>query len=335
MTAGGRNGPGTQVKMEPRVRDSKDEESVRIALDALPRRADVQAGNALRVNRTRAVVTALRMRDWVKNILVLMPALVAGRVTEPSVLLRLGVALLAFSLAASSAYVLNDILDRKADREHPAKRYRPLATGAMPIATGVLLIPLLLMLAVAVAWPLLPRPFVAVLGAYVALSAAYSVWIKRVIVADVALLAGLYTVRIVGGAIASALPISPWLLACSFAGFASLASLKRYAELQIWAARPCVPLPGRPYTSRHRGLLRRVGFVAGTLCVLIFMANRSSDWLPWIRSASGACLAYWMVRSWSLARRGRMGIDPLTFAVRDPDSYAVGAVVVAGLIGRG
>jgi 4-hydroxybenzoate polyprenyltransferase len=321
--------------MEPRVRDSKDEESVRIALDALPCRADVQAGNAPRVNRLRVVVTALRMRDWVKNILVLMPALVAGRVTEPSVLLRLGSALLAFSLAASSAYVLNDILDRQADRQHPAKHHRPLASGAMAIATGVLLIPLLLLLAVAVAWPLLPRPFIAVLGAYVALSAVYSVWIKRVIVADVALLAGLYTVRILGGAIASAIPISPWLLACSFAGFASLASLKRYAEIQIWAARLGLRLPGRPYTSRHRGLLQGLGFVSGALCILIFIANGSSDWLPWIRSASGACLAYWMVRSWSLARRGRMGIDPLTFAVHDPDTYAVGAVVAVGLIGRG
>lgn len=286
------------------------------------------------MNRPVAVIAALRMRDWVKNTLVLVPALVAGRVADPAMLTATAYAFLAFGLAASSAYVLNDICDRDTDRHHPAKRHRPFAMGTLPIATGVLLVPLLLSLAIAVARPLLPPVFISALGAYVALSVVYSLCIKRIAFADIVLLAGLYTMRVVGGAVACSLPVSPWLVACSLSGFVSLASLKRYAELQVLAT-GITRAPGRPYGIPDRALLQWIGVVAGGLCVLILILSRGTAWMPWVQAATGACLVYWMARSWFLARHGRMGADPLAFAVKDPDSYAVGAVVAAALFGRG
>lgn len=275
------------------------------------------------------------MRDWVKNTLVLVPALVAGRVTDPAILPPMACAFLAFSLAASSAYVLNDILDRETDRQDPAKLHRPFATGALPIEAGVVLVPLLLSLAIAAALPQLSWAFIGVLGVYVALSVAYSACIKRIVFADIALLAGLYTVRVIAGAIACAVPVSPWLVACSLSGFASLASLKRYVELQLLTRGTTTRVPGRPYQIGHRDPLQCLGLVAGGLCVLILSLFGGTAWLPWVRGASGACLAYWIARSWSLARHRRMGADPLAFAVKDPDSYAVGAVLAAALMGRG
>jgi len=287
------------------------------------------------VNRPIAVAAALRVRDWVKNTLVLVPALVAGRVADPALLPSMTFAFLAFGFAASSAYVLNDILDRSTDRQDPTKRHRPFATGAVSVETGLIFESLLLSLAIAAALLAPSGRLLGVLAIYVILSTAYSACIKHIVFADIAVLTALYTLRVIGGAVVCSIPVSPWLVACSMSGFASLASLKRYAELQLLAQGTATHVPGRPYHIGHRHRLQWLGVLAAVVCVLTLIGSRGGNWLLWARGASGACLAYWMARSWILACRGRLGSDPLTFAVRDPDSYAVGAVVAAALMGRG
>jgi len=292
--------------------------------------------------RICAVVTAVRPRYWLKNSLVFVPALVADRVTDPAALLPAACAFLAFSLAASSAYVVNDILDRDTDRVHPVKCRRPFASDALAVQHGVVLALLLACGAIATAAYLLPSPRggAGPIGAYLILSTAYSMGAKRVFLADIVLLAALYTVRIIGGGVASGAPVSTGLVVCSMVGFTSLALLKRLVELQLPRSSDC--LPGRGYRNGHRKCLQHLALLTGCVAagILAVLCNRSIEPLeagaiPWVQALTALCAGYWVTRVWWLACRDRLGPDPLAFVLKDPRSYAVGAVIIAALIERG
>src|SRR5262249_10837547 len=158
-----------------------------------------------------------------------VPVLAAHRGLDAGAILDALLAFSAFCLCASSVYVLNDMLDLEADRAHPRKSRRPFASGDLPLATGFVLFPALLLAGAAIA-ALLPVKFTIVLATYYTLTVAYSFVLKRFLLLDAVALAGLYTLRIIGGAAAVSVALSFWLLLFSVFLFLSLAFVKRYAE---------------------------------------------------------------------------------------------------------
>jgi len=184
-----------------------------------------------------SLLTAMRPTQWTKNAVVLA-ALAFGYGDKAQHLellsgLRLALpAALLFCLCSSGVYLINDLIDMKSDREHPAKRYRPIASGRIsPIQAGITAA-ILLATAFAGGW-LLSRPFLTVILAYVALQVVYSLFLKRVALLDVFIIASGFVLRAIAGAAVfqdPPVPISPWLLLCTFLLALFLALCKRRQE---------------------------------------------------------------------------------------------------------
>lgn len=281
--------------------------------------------------RLSDVLRAARVHQWAKNVLVFVPLLLAHEVTNLPLVGGALLAFLAFSLLASSVYVQNDLLDLEADRHHACKRFRPFASGALPIKFGLVLAPLLVLLAVLAALPL-PPLFLGVLGGYLALTLSYSFYFKRKAILDVLLLALLYTVRIVAGGVAVGLTVSPWLLAFSMFFFLSLAYIKRFSELQALPEESS--LRARDYTSADLEGLADLGVSSGYVAILVVAlyinspAVRELYRTPELLWLLCPLLVYWVSRVWLLTRRGEMHDDPVVFALRDRSSYFIGGLAV-------
>jgi 4-hydroxybenzoate polyprenyltransferase len=296
----------------------------------------VQAPGESGSARAKALLKALRPHQWTKNLLVLLPALLGHVFTHADVLVRGGLAFAAFCLCASSVYVVNDLLDLQADRAHPRKRNRPFASGALPLGLGLVLAPLLTTGAVGLAL-FLPPEFLAVLGAYYVATLAYSLVLKRLVMIDVLVLAGLYTVRMMAGAAAYDVRVSQWLLAFSMFIFLSLALVKRCSEL--WALRQSgvAESKGRGYRAADLEVLTSLGTAAGYLSVLVLaLYINSSDVVRLYHHPERLwgilpVFLYWVSRVWMLTQRGQMHDDPIVFAMRDRASHAV-AVLCAVIV---
>lgn len=276
-----------------------------------------------------AWLRALRLHQWIKNLLVFVPLLTAHLALDPQAIGRCALAFLAFGLCASSVYLLNDLLDLPADRAHPRKRARPFAAGQLSLLAGLALAPVLLAAAFALAALALPERFVLALAAYYLLTLSYSLALKRVEILDVVILAALYTARIVAGAFALAIPLSFWLLAFSMFLFLSLALVKRCTELEVMREHGRTGAAGRGYRTDDLPMLGALGAAAGYLSVLVlalYINSAKSEALyrqPKFLWSLCPLLLYWIGRVWLLTQRGRMHDDPLLFAVRDPVSLAV------------
>ncbi|HJU40284.1 MAG TPA: hypothetical protein VJ724_11975, partial [Tahibacter sp.] len=176
---------------------------------------------------------------------------------------------------------------------------------------------------------------------YYALTLAYSLHLKRVVMLDVVVLAALYTVRIIGGAAAIGGGLSFWLLAFSMFLFLSLAMLKRYTELAALQNGPTNKASGRGYTVDDVPLIQSLGGSSGYLSVLVlalYINSTASEALyhrPQILWLLCPLLLYWISRVWLVAHRGGMHDDPVVFALVDTVSRIVlvlCAIVVAGAI---
>jgi 4-hydroxybenzoate polyprenyltransferase/phosphoserine phosphatase len=284
----------------------------------------------------RKWVKALRVHQWAKNILVFVPALAAHKGLHFGLLREAGLGFVAFSLCASSVYVLNDLLDLDSDRQHPTKRRRPFASGDLPVKVGAVLAPVLLVAGFSVALLLLPLPFAALLAAYYGVTLAYSLHLKQVMVLDVLVLAGLYTVRIFGGSLATGVPTSSWLFTFSMFLFLSLALVKRLSEVRRLRLSNETAAPGRGYLASDYEQLSSLGVAAGYISVLVLALYITSKEVTalyghperlWLLCP---VMLYWVSRVWLLAHRGLVNEDPLVFALRDKVSYGVG--VVAALV---
>lgn len=269
----------------------------------------------------------LRLHQWSKNVLVFLAPIGAHRLGDGPVLRAAGLAFLAFGLTASALYVVNDLVDREADRRHPVKRHRPFAAGQLSPAVGLALAAALALGGAAVAWTL-PRPFLLLLGGYAVATSAYTLWLKRLLVADVLVLAGLYTVRLYGGALATDLPVSEWLASFSMFLFLSLALLKRGAEL-VGAEGA---LAGRGYRAEDRAPIFAMGTASSYAAVLVLSLYLSSPEVrrlyvtpAWLWALCPLVL-YWVSRLWLLAGRGRVVEDPVVFALQDRPSWITGAL---------
>jgi 4-hydroxybenzoate polyprenyltransferase len=285
----------------------------------------------------RPIVHSLRPHQWAKNALLVAPLLAAHRVADIAALGKVFLGLVAFSLCASSMYVLNDLLDLEADREHPRKSTRPFACGELSVATGLALSPALLAAGVAISLTL-PIKFRLALAAYCALAVAYSFVLKRFAVLDALALAGLYTLRIIAGAGAATVALSFWLLVFSAFLFLSLALVKRYAELEALRRRQRLQALGRGYRVEDLPLLLSCGTAAGYLSVLVLALYINSPDIQGLYHRPKAVwllcalVLYWITRVWITAHRGDMHDDPVIYALRDRVSLGLGVLAAITVI---
>lgn len=288
----------------------------------------------------KAWIKAMRLHQWLKNLLIFVPLLAAHRLLDPTAVLHSGIAFLTFSLCASGVYLLNDLLDLNADRRHPHKRMRPFASGRLPLVMGLFAAFLLTCAAFAVAFLTIPKFALILLGYYI-LTISYSLFLKRIVMLDVVILAALYTTRIIAGTVAIDLELSFWLLAFSMFIFLSLAMLKRYTELLTMQESGYNRPSGRSYQVDDLSLIQSLGSASGYLSVLIlalYINSPASQALythPQVLWLLMPLLLYWISRAWMVAHRGTMHDDPVIFAVKDRTSRLVivlGAIIVIGAL---
>jgi 4-hydroxybenzoate polyprenyltransferase/phosphoserine phosphatase len=280
----------------------------------------------------RTWLKAIRVHQWVKNVLVFVPVLVGHRIGQPGVVLASLLAFFAFNFCASSVYVVNDLFDLGSDRRHPRKRRRPFAAGTIQASSGLALVFGLLAATVAVCLWLNPW-FAAVLAAYYIVTWAYSLRLKRAAIVDVMTLAGLYTLRIIAGSAATLIAPSFWLLAFSMFVFLCLGIIKRYAELYDAKQEGKTGGHGRGYSSHDLELLMTMGIASGFSAVVVTaLYINSPESQPLYRHGQFMwlicpLLLYWLSRMWLLASRGQMDDDPVVFAVTDKISLVTLALV--------
>jgi len=280
---------------------------------------------------------ALRLSQWAKNALLFVP-LLAAHLTSLDAWLAVCLGFVAFGLCASATYLVNDLLDLPNDRRHPHKRHRPLAAGRMPVSSAVLAAVVLLPLAFGLASWVSPG-FLGMLVIYTLVTLAYSLYLKRIALLDVLVLSGLFTLRILAGAVAGGVAVSTGMLAIAFFLFLGLALLKRCAELEQVLHDPAREhVHGRPYHQAHLPGLRAMGMassVATVVMAALYVSSHggrgvyaSPEWL-W---GTVPLLLWWLMRLWIKAgRRELRGDGPLEFALQDGFSWGV----LLALVGLG
>lgn len=284
----------------------------------------------------KVVLKALRVHQWAKNALIFVPVAAAHQLGDVTVLGQALMAFVAFSLCASSVYLLNDMLDLAADRQHHSKCHRPFAAGTLSLLFGLLAAPLLLVAAVLISL-CLPAKFLLVLTAYYVVTLAYSFSLKRMVMIDVLTLAGLYTVRIVAGAAATAIPLSFWLLMFAIFIFLSLAIVKRYAELHQMKVQGKLKAQGRGYQVEDLSLLQSLGGASGYLSILVLALYLNTPDIarmyhqPKLVWLLVPIMLYWISRIWMQTHRGNMHDDPLVYALKDRVSLVTGAMAAVVL----
>jgi 4-hydroxybenzoate polyprenyltransferase len=304
----------------------------------------------------KTLLKAVRLHQWAKNTLVFVPILLGHMLTTNRVAASL-VAFLSLGFCASATYIINDLLDIEADRRHPRKRRRAFASGDLSPVAGIGIVAAFFTIALTLAY-LLPRIFASLpgvhgaqeilarpyafagwLAVYTVSTLAYSVRLKRMMLVDVMVLSGLYTLRILAGSAATGVSVSTWLAAFSIFFFLSLAFVKRFSELELMAegladdalaAKPS----GRGYMLSDLEQVRSFGTSSGYASVVVLTMYISQDSSPqmyhhparlWLLAP---VLLLWLSRVWLLASRGEMHEDPVVYAITDERSWLLGAMSV-------
>jgi 4-hydroxybenzoate polyprenyltransferase/phosphoserine phosphatase len=290
-----------------------------------------------RKNTLGALLRTLRIKHWIKNGLIFVPLAAAQEFEKYDLVVRAVYAFTAFSLIASSVYVLNDLADLLHDRQHLQKRARPFASGALSLATGLWLIPLLVCAAAGIC-VFLPPGFSTVIGVYFTLNVAYSLYLKKILLLDVIMLAIFYALRVVAGGIATRLVASHWLLVFSVFIFLSLAFAKRVSELQALRVNQRKNAEGRGYMATDLEQLATLGAASGYISVLVFALYLNSSNAKVVYTSNTmlwvVCplLLYWISRLWLMVHREQIPEDPIVFIFRDKVSWLVGAAIGAVMI---
>jgi 4-hydroxybenzoate polyprenyltransferase/phosphoserine phosphatase len=301
------------------------------------------------VSPLRAWSKALRLHQWAKNVLLFLPLLLAHS-HAPGLIAAALVAFLSFGLCASATYIVNDLLDLDADRQHPRKRHRPFASGDLSAISGVFVSGLFLVGAalLAIAIPHIIQAispglhfvapfqinFLGWLAIYLVTTLAYSLRLKRAVVVDVIVLSGLYTIRILAGSAATGVAVSTWLASFSIFFFLSLAFVKRFAELENIVARGGSAAKGRGYNVADIEQLRSFGSASGYVSVAVIMLYISNLTAAQLYHHTNRLwllvpvLLLWISRLWLQASRGQLDEDPVVYAITDKRSLLLGLVVV-------
>jgi len=301
--------------------------------DSLVRQAaqvtDLERRFTVRRGKLTDILRALRLHHWSKNILLFLPVLLAHKL-QVRLLAREAIAFIWFGFAASGVYVLNDLFDIQSDRRHPWKAARPFAAGTLSMRTGVVLFLLLCFGSIVGSGLVLGSAASILLLCYCTLSIAYSLSLKRVVLADVFVLASFYTFRILTGGLIDSIRLSAWFLAFSGLFFFSLAAAKRYSELLHAPQLIASGNSGRAYQVGDRSLLSELGVGSAFAAIVIFcLYTQSPDVAalyarPTFLLAAAPLLLFWIARLWLKAHRGELDKDPILVAMADPLSYCVG-----------
>lgn len=286
--------------------------------------------------RIRALISAMRPHQWSKNLLVVVPVITSHRILESPVLLRAFIAFLSFSFFSSGLYLINDLFDLEADRKHESKRLRALAAGELSISVAMIASAALLVAGLLVGW-FGGIEFLICLGLYAAGSLTYSLWIKRIVMLDVVVLACFYSLRLLAGGAATGIGCSEWLLAFSMFLFFGLAMIKRYSELRGSIASESEGQGGRGYFRSDLEPIASFGVGSGMISVLVLVLYVMSPEVrilyhrPAILLLLCPLFLYWITRIWFKAHRGEVSQDPVVFAISDRTSYLTGILAAAVL----
>ncbi len=270
----------------------------------------------------RALFTAMRPHQWVKNLLVFVPLIASHKLTRVELWMPTTLTFVAFCLCASAIYLLNDVLDVQSDRRHPRKRSRPFAAGHLSIPSGLAASVGLLVAGLGLAAIISAQVALIALG-YVAATTAYSFYVKRKPVADVFTLTGLYVLRVFAGGAASGIPPSSWLLGFALFFFLSLAWLKRYAEVTTtegWLA-------GRGYRHEDATWMQGIGTSAGYMAIVVLALYLTAPDVavlytrPQVLWLLCPLLLFWLTRMWLRAGRGLVHDDPVVETLKDRHGY--------------
>ena len=274
----------------------------------------------------------IRPIQWIKNILVFIPMIAAQDFGVQSFGASF-LAFLSFCLTASSVYIFNDLLDINADRNHPKKCKRPFASGELSFSFGSIG-GLLLLISGQIIGLIVGVSFLKILLIYFLITLSYSLSLKRKELIDIFILSGLYTIRIIGGSLATNLDTSPWLLAFSIFIFVSLASVKREAELIDISNRGKLKIENRGYKTSDLDFVKIMSISAGMISILMLslyinspkvLNSYANPNLLW-----GTCILFffWIIRVCFKTHRGEMEYDPIIFAVKDKLSNFLFAIII-------
>jgi len=276
----------------------------------------------------------MRMHQWVKNLLIFLPLLLSHTVTDIDKFFQVCYGFILFSFAASGIYIFNDLIDLNNDRAHPKKSKRPLATGEVPVSHGFIAGTLLWSISLIVSFIYFDLLFLLIVG-YIVLNFLYSTTLKKLVLIDVVVLAGFYTIRIIIGSVMAVADISFWLLTFSLFVFFSLALVKRYSEI-AFHTEDNTGVRGRGYHSEDELITTILGVASGLMSILVMalyihdphtqQLYSNSNWL-WLTIP---VLLYWMSRLWLLAHRRQITDDPILFALKDVESYATAVLLMFG-----
>lgn len=281
---------------------------------------------------------AIRLHQWAKNALIFTPALTAHGLLVPENVFLLIMAFLSFGCCASFNYIINDLLDLEADRKHHTKQHRPFAAGTVSIQAGLMMGGLLLILTLLFASQL-PTRFILLLLTYFITTNLYSFYLKSMPIIDVTLLAGLYTLRVMAGAVAIHHEPSFWLIAFSAFLFFSLAIVKRLSELLYLKnnnSNQSQPIKARGYVEADINMLQHFGSAAAIAAIMVLALYIDS---PNVRELYNSprqlwllcpIMLVWLGRVWLITGRGKMHDDPVVFALKDRASWLIFSV--AGLV---
>jgi 4-hydroxybenzoate polyprenyltransferase/phosphoserine phosphatase len=282
----------------------------------------------------KVMLKAIRLHQWAKNALIFVPLLAAHQLIDFSRLASTVLAFLAFGCCASFSYIINDIGDLDADRLHHSKYKRPFASAAISIPAGLLLALLLISMTVCLA-SFLSYGFIYSLLIYFLITNIYTLRLKYVPILDVAILAGLYTLRVIAGGLAADVPTSFWLLAFSCFIFFSLAIVKRVSELLGIETPDEKAVVCRGYWTSDIPVLTGLGTASALMAVLVLALYINSPDVIQLYSSPRylwllcPIIALWLGRVWLITGRGQMHDDPVVFALRDRISWLLFGV--AGL----
>ena len=300
-----------------------------------------------RASYFKSWLKAVRLHQWAKNTLIFVPLLLA-HAWAPGLIAAAVLAFFSFGLCASATYIVNDLLDLEADRQHPRKRLRPFASGDLSALSGVLVVALFLCASLALAifvprtvtalspqlFLVEPHRFLLWMAVYLVTTLAYSLRLKRAVLVDVIVLSGLYTIRIIAGSAATGIAVSTWLASFSIFFFLSLALVKRFAELENLRERGGVSIGGRGYHVADIEQLRSFGSSSGYVSVAVltlYIWNLDAAQLYhhtnrlWLLIP---VLLLWIMRLWLKASRGELDEDPVVYAITDRRSLLLGVLVV-------
>lgn len=285
-----------------------------------------------------AFVKSLRPHQWIKNILIFIPMLLAGKAGDSSVWLNSLLGFIGFTLVAASMYLVNDVRDLPLDRLHWSKKNRPIARGDLSV-TAALTGAVLGILAGFACTLMTGFAAFAVAFSYMALNAAYSLQFREIAIFDVLVLASLYTLRLVFGVYVASVTLSPWLLVFSMFIFTSLCFAKRHTEIEKQRGHGETINAGRGYVIADAPFILAFGIASAAGAVLImilylieeafnadFYSNPIWLWcLPPI-------LFLWLGRIWLFAGRNKLDDDPIRFAISDKTSLALGGAMVIAFL---